>query len=89
MTPSELKNLVNAAGTAPYFFTRRTMAFFGDTMANYGCRTAFILDRDGIEHECWELWRKKPTKGGQRSSAYFTKIGLNHIHPYDANGNIL
>lgn len=35
-TASELKAAVDATGS--HFFTRDTMRFFGDTMANYGVR---------------------------------------------------
>ena len=64
MTPSELKYNIEAAGHLPYFFTRSTMKFFGDTMSNYGCRDA---------GDCWELWRKRPVKYGLKSSVYFCK----------------
>lgn len=40
MTPSELKHKIEQTGEEPYFFTRETMRFFGDTMANFGCRKA-------------------------------------------------
>lgn len=36
MTPSELKANVEIRGS--YFFTRKSMKFFGDTMKNYGVR---------------------------------------------------
>ena len=40
MTPSELKSKVAATGSN--YFDRNAMKFFGDTMSNYGCRTAKI-----------------------------------------------
>ena len=64
MTPSELKYQVECAGTCEYFFTRRTMKFFGDTMKNYGCRSA---------GGCWELYRKRPVKHGLIASKFFDK----------------
>ena len=63
MTPSELKVQVSR-GRDRYFFTRHTMSFFGDTMANYGVR-------DG--GDVWELYRRKPVKHGLQGSAYFDK----------------
>lgn len=42
MNASELKYRVETAEHAPHFFTRRTMNFFGDTMRNYGVRSATI-----------------------------------------------
>ena len=69
MTPSELKYRV--ADTEPYFFSRDTMRFFGDSMANYGCRKTVIRDKNDVEQEVYELWRKTPVKHGLQSSAYF------------------
>ena len=64
MTSSELKHQVEQAGNEPYFFTRKTMKFFGDTMRNYGVR---------LSGDNWELYRKKPVKHGLSRSAYFDK----------------
>ena len=64
MTPSELKYNVETRGTETFFFTRKTMKFFGDTMRNYGVRDA---------GHCWELYRKHPVAHGLNSSAYFNK----------------
>jgi hypothetical protein len=46
MTPAELKFHVEQRSDETYFFTRATMKFFGDTMKNYGVRTAVIRTRD-------------------------------------------
>lgn len=81
MNASELKYQVENAGTAPHFFTRNTMKFFGDTMANYGVRKVTIktnynaagdYDPDnGAFVECWELYRRRPVKHGLQTSHYF------------------
>lgn len=80
MTPSELKYKVQ--DTESHFFDRKTMRFFGDSMRNYGVRSASIVsDYDdagnyapnGFPVEVWELYRKKPVKHGLRDSAYFRK----------------
>ena len=63
MTSSELK--YNVEKTDSYFFTRKTMKFFGDTMRNYGVRS--------YDANTWELYRKRPVKHGLCSSAYFDK----------------
>jgi hypothetical protein len=42
MTPSELKYNVQTKNTESHYFTRGAMKFFGDTMANYGCRSAVV-----------------------------------------------
>ena len=84
MTPSELKYHVECAGHNSQFFTRKTMRFFGDTMRNYGVRSAVIrttydingnyVGENGVEVEVWELFRKRPVKHGLRESAYFDKV---------------
>ena len=81
MTPSELKYRVESAGKECHFFTRKTMQFFGDTMRNYCVRKGPTLqlnyDDNGAytetpqQVETWELYRKRPVKGGLTSSAYF------------------
>lgn len=87
MTPSELKRHVEQTGS--YFFTRNTMKFFGDTMANYGVRSAVVrtryrgdgngFDPAGREVEAWELYRKRPVKHGLDSSHYFNKETFNEV----------
>jgi len=42
MTPSELKYHVTNNNQESHFFTRSSMKFFGDTMANYGVRSAVV-----------------------------------------------
>jgi len=71
MTPSELKQKVEEAGHGPYFFSRHTMSFFGDTMRNYGVRDA---------GKYWELSRKRPVKNGLKEPAYFDKITFKQVH---------
>ena len=66
MTPSNLK--YRTQETAPNFFSRSTMKFFGDTMKNFGVRGNTI---NGIE--VWELYRKKSVKNDLQKSHYFRK----------------
>ena len=73
MTKFELKQKVENTGS--YFFTRQTMKFFGDTMANYGVRSAII---EGAS--CWELYRKKAVKHGLSCSAYFNKNTYDKVY---------
>ena len=68
MTPSELK--YQTRETEPYFFTHKTMGFFGDTMRNYGVRSA---------GDNWELYRRRPVKHGLQSSAYFDKVTFKRV----------
>ena len=69
-TSSDLKYAVEQSGNEPFFFTRSTMQFFGDTMKNYGVR----------EHpDCFELYRRRPVKFGNQSSAFFDKVTFKRI----------
>ena len=49
MTPSELKYNVELNDPQSFFFTRQTMRFFGDTMSNYGVRSAVIVSDYDVE----------------------------------------
>lgn len=73
MTPSQLKAAVQETRTDSHYFDRDSMKFFGDTMGNYGVRSATINVRDGSFIECWELYRKRPVKNGLQKSTYFDK----------------
>lgn len=92
MTPSELKYQVENAGYESHFFDRKSMSFFGDTMRNFGvCSTIvhtnydadgkYVGDFDGIDIECWELYRKNPVKHGLTKSHYFDKITFKAVFP--------
>ena len=80
MTASELKYNVELSGSNPYFFVCKTMKFFGDTMRNYGVRSAIVdtWTRQGVE--VWELYRRKPIKHGLQQSAYFDKKTFNRVY---------
>lgn len=82
MTPSELKYHVEQSSDS-HFFTRRTMQFFGDTMANYRVRDAGVIQTNSGEVEAWELYRKQPVKHGLRSSAYFDKATFHRVFKKD------
>ena len=80
-TSSDLRAFVENAKHDSHFFSRQTMRFFGDTMANYGVRRVTIRVRydtngdyvsaDGVEIEAFELYRRRPVKAGNQKSAYF------------------
>jgi len=76
MTSSELKAKVEESGQERYFFTPKTMKFFGDRMSNYGvCET--VIDTYSEKNvPVYELYRRKPVKHGLMSSAYFRKDTL-------------
>lgn len=85
MNASELK--YNVKGN---FFSRESMRFFGDSMKNYGVRSATVKSNydlngewsdDGVSVEAWELYRKNPVKFWIKSSAYFSKLTFERIHP--------
>lgn len=93
MTPSELKYHVENAGHESHYFARRSMKFSGDTMRNYGVRSATVHTAydaqgnytgnhtEGVPVECWELYRKRPVKHGLQSSAYFAKETFMRVFP--------
>lgn len=85
MKASELKQQVIEHGHEPFFFSPKTMKAFGDTMSNYGVRSAtieveygtdgdYLGDGKSEKVEVWELYRKRPVNGGLTSSAYFDKV---------------
>lgn len=67
-TSSDLKYYVDQTGS--YFFTRKTMSFFGDTMKNYGLITHI---------DCYEVYRKHPVKHGLDTSTFFNKETFKQI----------
>jgi len=83
MTVSELKQ--NTEQTSPYYFTRKTMKFFGDSIRNYGVRSSTIdgysFERSGTQTgiDVWELYRKTPVKYGLRTSSYFRKDNFEQV----------
>ncbi len=78
MTPSELKYNIEAKSDSKLFFSRSTMKFFGDTMANYGCHSGTVNGK-----EAWVLTRKKAVKHGLNADAYFCKETFNRIFKRD------
>ena len=69
-------------GTETFFFTRSTMKFFGDTMANFGLRQpATLTKRDGSQVQAFELTRRHPVKHGLQSSHWFDAETLAEVFP--------
>lgn len=82
---SELKYFLESCDSERYFFTRDTMKFFGDTMANYGVRSkpVTVVTYDGESRQCWELYRRRPVKHGLQSSAFFCVETGTRVFPGD------
>lgn len=76
MNASELKYK-----TTSNFFSRDSMKFFGDTMRNYGVRSATVETYDGLTIDVWELYRRRSVKHGLKDSAYFDKKTFERVHP--------
>ena len=72
MDASALKYHVEASGYTPFFYTRKNMRFFGDTMKNYGVRDA---------GDTWELYRRRPVAHGLKNSVYFDKKTFKRVFP--------
>ena len=91
MTPSTLKFHVQQANGDSHYFDRSSMRFFGDTMANYGVRSAVVnsqynangdwVGADGEAVEVWELYRKRAVKHGLKDSVYFAKDDYRRVYP--------
>lgn len=82
---SDLKHAVEQAGTASHFFTRDTMRHWGDRMSNYGLRQPRpVTLHDGRTVNAYELTRKRPVKGGLRSSAWFDAETFKRVFPAEA-----
>lgn len=71
MTPSQLKQNHEFFNSDSFYFERKTMRFFGDTMKNYGVR-AFP--------DFYELYRKQPVKHGLKNSAFFDKTTFKKLY---------
>ena len=73
MTASLLKDNHIAKCPDSHFFDRKTMAFFGDTMKNYGVTS--------YDENTWELYRRHAVKHGMQKSAYFDKVTFAQVWP--------
>ena len=82
-TASQLKAQVEDMNPASKFFTRNNMKFAGDTMANYGVRIATITNSQGEQVDVWELYRRKPVRGGLQKSAYFDKLTFSQVFNHE------
>lgn len=91
MSPSDLKFHVQQANNESHYFSRDSMRFFGDTMANYGVRSAEVttnynaagdyVGEGGVVVEVWELYRKRAVKCGLKESVYFAKDDYRRVYP--------
>ncbi len=79
MTKSDLKHHVSQTGS--FFFERSSMKFFGDTMANYGVRSAVVSSYSQENVDCWELYRHRPVKCDLHNSAYFARDNYRRVLP--------
>jgi len=80
-TTSDLVHAVTNAGHSPHFFTRETMRFFGDTMANYSVRRPRIIATREGDALAYELARKKPVRHGLQDSAFFKADTFERVFP--------
>ena len=80
MNKTELKYKVEDTGSV--FFSRSSMKFAGDTMANYGVYSKPVMVRSySGTYKCWELYRRHPVKHGLNSSAFFDVKTFERRHP--------
>jgi len=71
MTIYELKYNIENIAKNQYFFSRRTMSFFGDTLKNFG-----VTDNG----DSWLVYRKSPVKHGIQGHFYFDKITYKQVY---------
>ena len=85
MTPARLKRLHAEYVPEGLFFERRTMAFFGDTMRNYGVRakTETVTNILGESFECWVLYRRHAVNGGLCDDSYFCIDTVKRVLKHD------
>lgn len=70
--PSDLKALLEETGRETFFFDHKTMQHFGDRMSNFGVTSQPIeINTYSGPALCWELYRRKPVKGGLSGCTYF------------------
>ena len=81
-TASGLKRAILDADPETHFFDRKTMAFFGDRLSNFGVRKTTIETRTGTV-EVYELYRKHAVKCGLRGSHYFNASTFRAEFPID------
>lgn len=80
--PSQLKREVINAGNEPYFFAPKTMRYFGDTMRNYGVRKPVEIETNlGEIVKAYELFRKRPVRGGRTESSWFHADSFKCVYP--------
>jgi hypothetical protein len=80
-TASDLKYAHENAHPSSLYFNRRSMKFFGDTMANYGIRQPVtVVTSDGQLKQAYELYRKRAVKCGLRSSVWFDSTTFERLH---------
>lgn len=79
MTSAELRYKIEQSREEPFFFDRKTMQFFGDTMGNYGVRETVIDTYSEKAIPVYELYRRRPVKHGLKASAYFRKDTLARV----------
>jgi len=71
MTIYELKWAVENIAKNQYFFSRKTMSFFGDTLKNFG-----VTDNN----DTWLIYRRKPVKHGLDKHYNFDKITFKQVY---------
>lgn len=69
MDKATLRARVTATGS--FYFSRLTMSFFGDTMANYSVSGPVKINTSDGARIVWVLSRKEAVKHGMRNNAYF------------------
>ena len=80
MNVRDLKHYVEQ-GSFKHFFSKTTMAFFGDTWENYYVSRSpvDVTDQNGVKHSCWKLNRRRPVNGGLASPEFFDVMDYERV----------
>jgi hypothetical protein len=82
MNKTELK--YNVSKAEPFFFSRNSMKFFGDTMTNYSVpkNPITITDFENKSVQVYQLKRKKPVGHSRnQETTFFDAITFKRVFP--------
>ena len=89
LNPSQLRYEVEQHHPESYFFDRKNMRFFGDTMRNFGCyqdtiRASYSIDGEwepeGIDRDVYVLYRKNAKRNQNKVAGYFCCITFKKVY---------
>jgi hypothetical protein len=85
MNKATLRYLVTQTGSN--YFARKSMKFFGDTMANMACNSQpiEITNTLGEKRQVYGIWRKSPPPMLGYKTDYFDAVTFARVFPCEAD----